>query len=123
MELPREPGLQRRLAYGDIIRARNERQRIANIERYAENLTRVLNDYESLMRLPIVKLGVTLQNLIDNTCLHVCFEERVCVICQDETRPLLDVVRRLNCTHEFHASCIDKWLVENKKCPLCNKLI
>ncbi|KXS20803.1 hypothetical protein M427DRAFT_345513 [Gonapodya prolifera JEL478] len=31
-----------------------------------------------------------------------------------------DVLRKLSCTHEFHASCLDPWLTtRNVACPLC----
>jgi hypothetical protein len=30
-----------------------------------------------------------------------------------------DELRSLNCTHFFHVDCIDRWLVYNKKCPVC----
>lgn len=32
-------------------------------------------------------------------------------------------VKRLPCHHDFHPCCIDKWLLRNKKCPLCNRPI
>ncbi|KHN78875.1 E3 ubiquitin-protein ligase Arkadia [Toxocara canis] len=30
-----------------------------------------------------------------------------------------DSVRSLRCAHIFHVDCIDRWLIYNKKCPVC----
>lgn len=41
-----------------------------------------------------------------------------CVVCicdleEDE------LIRVLPCKHEFHAGCVDKWLKDNRTCPIC----
>lgn len=41
-----------------------------------------------------------------------------CSICLDKLNPNV-TVRRLPCLHIFHIKCIDKWLKQNKKCPIC----
>jgi hypothetical protein len=111
MSLPRDPGLQRRLAYGDLIRRRNNASESIEIE---------IEIFEQLVNLPNVKVGARLKDIIERTHLHICVEKTLCVICQDETSPIFDVVRRLSCQHTYHAKCIDTWFVESDKCPLCN---
>ncbi len=124
MVLPNEPGLQRRLAYGEIVRRRNR-----NSNRIVVNGIGNMS-YEELIQLPTVQVGVTLKTLVERTRLYICYKDNnsdnnnignnMCVICQEETRPLLDIVRELQCMHTYHAKCIDRWLVDNQKCPLCN---
>lgn len=45
-------------------------------------------------------------------------EQERCTVC------LMDFesdeeVRSLRCSHVFHVACIDRWLIYNKKCPVC----
>lgn len=118
MSLPSDPGLQRRLAYGDLIRRRH-----TQLDQPTRTLTtrgQFLQNYEDLVNLADVRVGTKLRDIVEQTHLHICVEKMLCVICQDETSPMFDVVRRLRCQHTYHAKCIDTWLVESQKCPLCN---
>jgi len=45
--------------------------------------------------------------------------EKQCVICLEEFEEGIEL-KRLSCKHHYHSSCIDKWLIQNGKCPLCN---
>lgn len=44
--------------------------------------------------------------------------EDECSICLATLEPG-DIVRRLRCTHCFHKPCIDRWLLQKARCPLC----
>ncbi|KAM3127280.1 hypothetical protein pb186bvf_020609 [Paramecium bursaria] len=41
-----------------------------------------------------------------------------CTICCSEIR-IHERVRQLKCKHYYHAKCIKKWLLNEKKCPIC----
>ncbi len=45
-------------------------------------------------------------------------EEDKCTICLSEFEEEEDV-RRLPCMHLFHVECVDQWLGQNKRCPIC----
>ena len=46
-------------------------------------------------------------------------DERECAVCLSQFEKG-DLVRMLHCRHEFHAVCIDKWLLEkDRRCPCC----
>lgn len=44
--------------------------------------------------------------------------EEKCTICLCEYDQY-DNVRRLPCMHLFHIECVDKWLTQSKRCPIC----
>jgi hypothetical protein len=44
--------------------------------------------------------------------------EEKCTICLCEYDQN-DHVRRLPCMHLFHIECVDKWLIQSKRCPIC----
>ncbi|CAF1056344.1 unnamed protein product [Rotaria sordida] len=44
--------------------------------------------------------------------------EEKCTICLCEYDQY-DNVRRLPCMHLFHIECVDKWLIQSKRCPIC----
>lgn len=41
-----------------------------------------------------------------------------CAICLDTCKPG-DIIRTTPCFHQFHASCVDKWLEIKATCPVC----
>mmetsp|Transcript_16775 Transcript_16775/g.27550 ORF Transcript_16775/g.27550 Transcript_16775/m.27550 type:complete len:291 (-) Transcript_16775:87-959(-) len=49
-------------------------------------------------------------------------EDAVCVICLGEYE-VGEYVRTLPCKHAYHSSCIDRWLIINRNCPLCQRNI
>ncbi|CAJ1433742.1 unnamed protein product [Effrenium voratum] len=42
-----------------------------------------------------------------------------CAICREGFQVGVDICRVLDCTHIFHAKCIDMWFVKASSCPLC----
>ena len=42
-----------------------------------------------------------------------------CVICKDSFDEGT-IIRTLPCTHRFCQECIDPWLRQSKRCPICN---
>jgi len=61
-----------------------------------------------ISRIPIIKYDPS--KVVNDTC----------VICIEEFTEN-DMVKRLACRHAYHARCIDVWLMQSDKCPLCNK--
>ncbi|VDN05700.1 unnamed protein product [Thelazia callipaeda] len=45
-------------------------------------------------------------------------EQERCTVCLNNFE-MNEEVRALRCSHVFHVVCIDRWLVYNKKCPVC----
>ena len=49
-------------------------------------------------------------------------EDALCAICLSPYEKN-DKLRFLPCKHHFHSECIDQWLIKNKSCPFCKRLI
>lgn len=48
-------------------------------------------------------------------------ESHECTVCLSDFKPKQHI-RKLDCEHEFHKRCIDKWLLKgNACCPICRK--
>ncbi|KAL3536388.1 hypothetical protein ACH5RR_004849 [Cinchona calisaya] len=45
--------------------------------------------------------------------------EDVCAVCLSEFKQGDEVRVLPECMHTFHVSCIDKWLLSHRNCPLC----
>ena len=48
--------------------------------------------------------------------------ESNCGICRDDFQDG-ETVKVLKCQHLFHRECLGQWLISNKKCPICEKII
>lgn len=61
------------------------------------------------------------QDLIDSIPLEKFSaetSETSCAVCLSDFDEH-SMLRRLPCGHSFHSACVDKWLKQNKTCPLC----
>lgn len=45
-------------------------------------------------------------------------EDAICAICLNNYMEY-DQLRLLPCQHHFHAICVDRWIMERRKCPVC----
>ena len=46
-----------------------------------------------------------------------------CTVCYDNFKYGEKVKELANCKHTYHSKCIDKWLQNEKRCPVCNKMV
>uniref|UniRef100_A0A6C0DZD7 RING-type domain-containing protein n=1 Tax=viral metagenome TaxID=1070528 RepID=A0A6C0DZD7_9ZZZZ len=143
MILPIEPGLERRRAYGHYINQRNMQRRnrrrnatymfsisglsITELHASTTELHPIPSDtnngltYEALVELPAVMIGLSISDLYESSSINVCMKSSFCSICQDDTHKEVDILRKLDCGHEFHIQCIDRWFIDHYQCPLCKK--
>jgi hypothetical protein len=86
-----------------------------------------VDNYEALLNLA-ESLGDTPRGLTQldiDQLLSYSFNEHaegdaqtLCVVCMCDF-VANQMVRVLPCAHEFHARCVDKWLKDNRTCPIC----
>ena len=49
------------------------------------------------------------------------FENFECTICFDIFKEN-ELLKQLNCKHIFHKECLSQWLLNENKCPVCEKI-
>ena len=82
------------------------------------------SDYEALSRLGNVRRKTTLEEIIMNSSVSIhpskedILDDVLCVICR-ETIDDGEIIRTIKCSHYFHIDCIDRWLINNRTCPVC----
>lgn len=89
-----------------------------------QTLHQVLSQNPHMSEPPPV--GATLDQIKKNTTVMAYAKDPTlpeqeterCTVCLTDFENA-DEVRALNCSHVFHIECIDRWLVYNKKCPVC----
>lgn len=114
--LPPSPGRDRRLAYGELVRQRNNG---SNSVHTRQSILRRVRGNPVFVEIELV--GMTLEQLLKVSKLSTNTVVS-CAICQDDTINK-DIVRKLKCGHTFHAHCIDRWLSKSRQCPYCRCLL
>lgn len=116
--LPELNGLnsfQRRRAYGDYVRRRNQ---------HMVHVIPPPPPPPPVQHSPKLHGGLTLKVLRLTSEITLCEKEKkqddesICVVCQD-TPENNAIMRVLLCGHKYHIHCIEEWLEENVTCPLC----
>lgn len=131
MNLPQQPGLQRRLAYSNYIRQRQQLRRntftdTLQVQGFSLDLPISYQDMEVF-----TDKQTTVMSLINNSRILYQSSKFFCTICQDIFSPMAIqqdsnegvVIRQLKCNHKYHIECIEKWLSNNKTCPMCRYLL
>ncbi|CAK79506.1 unnamed protein product (macronuclear) [Paramecium tetraurelia] len=73
---------------------------------------RIGNQNVGLTKLQIKEIPKRTKEANDNV-------EEICTICYDQIQTG-NVYRQLPCNHIYHSKCIKAWLLNHKKCPVCN---
>jgi hypothetical protein len=117
MNLPSQPGLSRRLAYGNHVKRRNSI--LLNVNNsLAFSMYRYTIEPQTYREFKNDQIGLSLQELLSNTKIEIERLPFFCTICQN-TKTEIDISRSLICKHKFHIECIEIWLAKNKTCPIC----
>lgn len=134
LNLPRQPGLARRLAYGEHVRKRRRDFLVQGyqISPITSNRGTSTNNastftYEELIELQDVKVGLDMKNINYNSRVYakgskLVLNINICIICQEYFKLDYEIIREMNCSHPYHLNCIDKWFEQNTFCPICKHI-
>lgn len=94
---------------------------LRNNQHVVEELLRMeeqLNGLNSSSTIGATQEHINCRTLTYQYTKHSNSKEEKCTICLSEYN-LSEHVRRLPCMHLFHVHCVDKWLKQSKRCPIC----
>ena len=57
-------------------------------------------------------------NISNETILNISNENNLCTICLDNIKEN-EYIYKLSCSHKYHIECLNRWVKEKPKCPLC----
>jgi len=83
-------------------------EQLLELEERMGNVSKGLNK-KDLDKIPLIKFN----SIEENNGLIKC------TVCQFEFN-IGDDLRKLSCSHIYHKNCVDEWLLNEKKCPICN---
>lgn len=94
-------------------------QRIGNVGRPSIRID--TNNFRN--NIPTRSLSLSIKDLNKNSKLEIYQreegeDEQNCAICLTALENNT-IIRKLSCNHKFHYKCIDKWLEDKHKCPIC----
>jgi hypothetical protein len=89
---------------------RNTNQNITQVE----SLRGILN---SFIPNDIIQNGLSIEIINDIKRSNEILKDD-CSICLNKENKEIMI---LNCNHNFHSDCLQKWLVKSKKCPICRE--
>ena len=143
--LPSNPGLYRRLVYGEYVRMRNNTTlrnrsyhnlRVTGVQTtftasFVDNIPNdsdFVPEYEELVQLEPVKLGLKMCDVNKNSRVFIKDKSKIlhiniCIICQEFFNDKDEIIRELSCCHPYHLGCIDKWFENEKFCPICKHIL
>lgn len=134
--LPQNPGLARRLAYGERVRQLHKQNNNNNslfirgnnsvfyTALTSDNRINIQGTYEELIELEDIKVGLKMSNVNKNSHVYMSSSKLVlhislCIICQEYFNEKSDIIREMNCGHPYHLNCIDRWFEDHTFCPIC----
>lgn len=122
------PGLNRRLKYSHELQERQNIRPFTRNEILIDVLRSTIRpyiDFQGYFEREFQQ-GLVSENLLNNSNVGIFLtinkNDDICPICIDHF-VLNSIYRKLICNHVFHIKCIDKWFINNNKCPLCRNSI
>lgn len=71
---------------------------------------------QTLRRPDMTRIGDTKN---ETTSIKEGEEDFLCPICLESSASSSLPIKTLNCFHSFHTSCIDQWIQNDPRCPIC----